>query len=127
MKRSILMVFILAGLTMSSLNGFSNNQNQKQGTTQKQYSFGNLMVIVGSFKTLDEANKAQKQFMTGYKLETEVLSTNKFQNLEKDMKDMYIVVTGRGLNTDEAAQLMENLKSMKIKGYIKDAGEMKMK
>jgi predicted Ser/Thr protein kinase len=86
--------------------------------------FGTLMVIVGLYETQDEATNAQKLFLSNYQLETEVLSTNLFQNLEKDH---YVVVTGRNLNYDEGQQLMENIKAIKVSGYIKDAGTMKLK
>jgi hypothetical protein len=91
---------------------------------QDQSESGTLMVIVGLYETRDEAINSQKQFLSNYRLETEVLSTNLFQNLEKDH---YVVVTGRNLNYDEGQQLMENIKAINVSGFIKDAGTMKLK
>jgi hypothetical protein len=93
-------------------------------TDQEHPDFGTLMVVVGMYETQDEAMNAEKQFLSKYQLQTEVISTNQFQYLEKDH---YVVVTGRNLNYDEGQQLMENIKAINISGYIKEAGMMKMK
>jgi len=90
--------------------------------TQGSTTSGTWMLILGSFKTQNEAINSQKQFMTKYQLQTEVLSTNQFQNLTKDL---YIVVNGKNMNNGEAKQLLEKIKGRNIDAYIKDAGSLK--
>ncbi|MGA3012444.1 MAG: hypothetical protein ABSD71_00270 [Bacteroidales bacterium] len=89
---------------------------------QGQTASATWMVIFGSFKTQNEAINSQKQFMTKYQLQTEVLNSNNFQNLTKDL---FIVVGGKNLTNVCAKQLLDKIKGMKIEGYIKDGGLMK--
>ena len=91
---------------------FPNQRSTKSGT---------WMVILGSFKNQGEAINTQEQFLTKYQLQTEMLNSNNFQNLTKDL---YIIVGGKNLTNGEAKQLLEKIKERNVDGYIKDAGSM---
>lgn len=77
------------------------------------------IVILGSYKNRTEAVNSQMQLLTKYQLQTEVLNTNSFQKLTKNL---FIVVGGKNLTNAEAKQKLKKIKGYKIDGYIKDAG-----
>lgn len=80
---------------------------------------GTFAVIVGSFKNSIDAENLQKQCKEQYQLPTEILNTN---NYEKLTKDLVIVIAGRNLSEDEAMELVKKIKSMSLNCVYKDGG-----
>lgn len=78
------------------------------------------MLILGSFRTKEEAINFKTQFDKGHQINTEILNTNDFTRLTKDL---YIVVTKKDLTSSDAQKSLEEIKALSIDGYIKDAGQ----
>lgn len=78
----------------------------------------NWMVILGSFKTEREAIVAQKNFLTKNSIQTEVLNSNNYQNLTKNL---FIIVIAKDLSNEAAKQALQNVKVKGVEGYIKEA------
>lgn len=94
---------------------FDTETDLSDGTTSE--STNNWIVILGSYRTQSEAITVQIEFLKTYKIQTEILNTNNFQNLTKNL---YLVVSGRDLTKEEATQTLKNIKDKGIECYIKE-------
>jgi len=77
------------------------------------------MVIVGSFKTEEQAGSYQQKVYNDYNLGTEILSTNDYINFAKDL---FIVVTKKNVSRTTAEYSLQEIKQLGIDCYIKDSG-----
>ena len=88
---------------------------------QSPNSSSNWIVILGSFNTQSDAINSQNAFSSKFNVQTEVLNSNEYPNLTKNL---FIVIGGKNLSNEQAKQTLQDFKGKGIEGYIKDAGIM---
>ena len=102
-----------------------SRQNTKKKGTQAYESLDwikSWVVILGSHQRLTDAKNQQKILSTRKNLFTEVLNTNDFEKLAKDL---FIVIAEKNLTKADAQKAASQLKKSGIECYYKDGGAFK--
>ena len=100
-------------------NAIPGEQNIVKAKNAEHPGLDTWMVIIGSFKTEEQANTFKHKVYNDYKLGTEILSTSDYVNFAKDL---FIVVTKKNVSKTLANYSLNEIKQLGIECYIKDSG-----